>query len=408
MRQFPLAVLAVALTFTWACGGDDDGGSGYDGGMTQNDAGPPADAGPPPDLALETVATGLDQPLLVTSPPGDDRLFVVEKAGIIKIIENGSVLPTPFIDISDLVTFSSAPNEQGLLGLTFHPDYADNGRFFVFYIAQESVEGPNAHVIAEYQVSGDPNVASTTEDRILVVADDRSNHNGGMIDFGPDGYLYIGLGDGGGSNDPDGNGQETATLLGNILRIDVDNGDPYAIPEDNPFAMSPGDEQKEIWHWGLRNPWRWSFDQQTGDMYIGDVGQNAVEEVDFIPAGVGGLNLGWDDMEGDNCRIADCSDFHAPVATYPNPGSASITGGYVYRGSDFPAINGWYFYGDWSSGRVYKLVMSGGEASQQGEITSDLDPGGDIDGLASFGQDASGEVYVVSLYGGTIHRIVVE
>ena len=416
------ACLALAAAPLAACGGDDSGDGDGDGGddTPAHDADPntpdAAVAACTPragtDLTMELVASNLDEPLLVTAPPGDPRLFVVEKAGVIKIIRDGEVLGTPFLDITDRVLWDFAPNEQGLLGLAFHPSYATNGWFYVFYIEA----GTGANVVTRFQVSAeDPDQADVfSEEPILSVPDDRGNHNGGMIDFGPDGYLYIGLGDGGGSNDPDDNGQDLTTLLGNMLRIDVDGGgggEPYGIPDDNPYAGAAGENppQEEIWLSGLRNPWRWSFDRQTGEMYIADVGQGDEEEVDVIPAGQGGLNMGWPLMEGTICRVGDCSAFTAPVAVYDNPDlGRSITGGYVYRGGCAPDLDGWYFYGDWSSERIWKFVYQGGEATELEEVTGELDPGGVIDGLASFGQDSFGEVYVVSLNAGEIYRITVE
>jgi glucose/arabinose dehydrogenase len=231
-----------------------------------------------------------------------------------------------------------------------------------------------------------------------------------MMAFGPnDGYLYIGMGDGGDAGDPNGNGQDKTTLLGDMLRIDVDSDNPYAIPADNPYAAGGG--RGEIWLSGERNPWRWSFDMQNGDMYIGDVGQGETEEVDVIPAGQKGLNLGWNQVEGDHCYSAHpgCTlgDYTAPVATYEHAGNdSSIIGGYVYRGSCFPDIQGWYFYGDYNRTLFWKL--EGRNGANNVDITDQINAEGEVDGLSSFGQDIFGEVYVVSMLGGTIHRIVVE
>jgi glucose/arabinose dehydrogenase len=432
-RSFLFTALFACAAF--ACGGDDDGGGdnpGDDGGGGGGDGGgngvdaavnscAPVSG---TNLALEPVVSGLTDPIFVTSPPGDTRLFVVERGGAIKIVEDGQVTGT-FLDIADRIHGSEVASngERGLLGMTFHPDYAQTGRFFVYYTTENSeVARPDADVVEQYLVSDDPGVADRESDeRILEVPDFAGNHNGGMIAFGPnDGYLYIGIGDGGNADDPNNNGQDRTTLLGDILRIDVDSDNPYAIPADNPLVGQGGGVRGEIWLSGLRNPWRWSFDIANGDMYIGDVGQGTTEEVDVISAGQKGLDLGWDEVEGDECFAdpvtagdpdadGDCvlGNHTGPVAFYRHGGNdASIIGGYVYRGTCFPDIRGWYFYGDWNQTRFWKFEdkTGGGNA----EITDDLDPDGEVSGLSSFGQDIFGEVYVVSMLGGTIHRIVVE
>ena len=422
-------VLALGLT---GCGGDDDaadggdpGGDGADGsddgsdGDGSDDGSPDADAAvgdcspvKGTNLALERVASGFDEPVFVTSPPGDTRLFVVSKHGTISIVKGGKVLPTPFLDIDGRVDSSPEPNEQGLLGLAFHPDYADNGRFFVFFT--EDVEGEDApDVVAEFRVmDGNPDVADPSSEReILTVPDSQPNHNGGMLAFGrEDGYLYIGMGDGGSSDDPGGNGQDLSSLLGDMLRLDVSSTDePYRIPADNPYVGKKGDPtpRGEIYISGLRNPWRWSFDRENGDMYLADVGQNSQEEVNVLPVGQqSGANLGWSAMEGMNCRQAPCDAFNAPEATYQNDGGEAVVGGYVYRGTCFPDIQGWYFYGDYGSERVFKFVYAGGAASEQQEVTKDIDPDSVLDGLSSFGQDAVGELYAVSLRTGEVFHIV--
>jgi glucose/arabinose dehydrogenase len=431
-----LSLLLIATLS--ACGGDDDGdssdGARDDGGGGNGDGGggnnadaavATCDPVAGTDLALAPVASGLNDPVFVTSPPGDTRLFVLERAGVIKIIQDGQVLDTPFLDIEGPVNGADpgTSGERGLLGLAFHPDYNTTGRFFVFYTAAESeVAGPGANVVAQYLVSDDPNLANAeSEERLLEVADFASNHNGGMIAFGPnDGYLYIGMGDGGNGDDPRDSGQDRTGLLGDMLRIDVDGDNPYAIPADNPLVGQGGGVREEIWLSGLRNPWRWSFDMANGDMYIGDVGQDRVEEITVIPAGQKGLDLGWDEVEGGECfddpvteddpdADPDCilGNHKAPVVTYLHNGNQrSVNGGYVYRGSCFPDIVGWYFYGDWITGQIWKFEGPTGANNQ--DVTDDIDPGGIIDGMSSFGQDIFGEVYVVSMYGGTIHRIIVE
>ncbi len=441
-RHRSTMALLAALTLATgpACGDDDGGGSdGADDGSdgadgadgaddgTDDDGGDDGtpDAGPSvseckpqkgTNLALELVAQGagdgFDQPLLVTSPPDDPRLFVVGKHGIISIVKDGRILEQPFLDIDGRVASAPAPNEQGLLGMAFHPDFARNGRFFVFYTRDEGKNPPDR--VAEFTVpKGTPDVADPESERLILQIDDPfSNHNGGMIAFGRnDGYLYIGMGDGGLGDDPDGNGQDKSTLLGDILRIDVSSTDaPYAIPKDNPYVGAGGDPApaEEIWISGVRNPWRWSFDRDTGDMYIGDVGQGAQEEIDVLTvAQQPGANLGWDTMEGTACDDgADCSGFIPPVATYPNPGGAAVIGGYVYRGACFPDLQGRYFYGDYSTETVFTLTYAKGKASEPVDVTKDIDPDSVLDNLSSFGEDAYGELYVVSLGGGAIYRIV--
>jgi glucose/arabinose dehydrogenase len=424
-RAFLFTAL-IACTLP-ACGGDDDGsgdgtdgdgdGSGSDGGGGNPDAAVNSCAPVSgTNLALEPVASGLTDPVFVTSPPGDTRLFVVERGGVIKIIKGGVVLDTPFLDISDRIHGSEVASngERGLLGLAFHPDYAQTGRFFVSYTTEQSdVADPDADVVEQYLVSDDPDLANRdSNERILEVPDPFGNHNGGMMAFGAsDGYLYIGMGDGGDGGDPNNNGQDQTTLLGDMLRIDVDSDNPYAIPADNPLVGQGGGVREEIWLSGLRNPWRWSFDMENGDLYIGDVGQGQTEEVDVIPAGQKGLNLGWNQVEGDHCYSAHpgCTigNYTAPVATYEHGGNdSSIIGGYVYRGTCFPDIQGWYFYGDWNRTQFWKL--EGRNGANNVEITDQINAEGEVDGLSSFGQDIFGEVYVVSMLGGTIHRIVVE
>ncbi|MDX1661786.1 MAG: PQQ-dependent sugar dehydrogenase, partial [Gemmatimonadota bacterium] len=244
-------------------------------------------------VRLERIVEGLDFPLHVTAPSGDPRLFIVEKSGRVRIRKDGALLDEPFLDLSGQV---SGGSEQGLLSIAFHPDYASNGRFFVDYTNRAG----DTRVV-EYRVSNDPDRADPASARtILEVAQPFSNHNGGLVAFGPDGMLYVGLGDGGSGGDPGENGQDRSTLLGTLLRIDVDGGEPYAIPADNPFVDDP-DARGEIWAWGLRNPWRFAFDRSTGDLYIADVGQNRFEEVNAVSGAGKGLNYGWDVVEGDAC-----------------------------------------------------------------------------------------------------------
>lgn len=350
-------------------------------------------------LVLQRVASGFSQPVFVThAGDGSGRLFVVERAGTIRIIANGSVLPEPFLDIRSLVRSSGL--EQGLLGLAFHPRYRDNGRFFVYYTALN-----NDNTIAEYRVSADPNRADLGSARILLaIPDFAANHNGGMLAFGPDGYLYAGTGDGGGAGDPMRNGQNLQSLLGKLLRLDIDRGQPYSIPLDNPF-VGRQDARAEIWAYGLRNPWRFSFDRVTGDLWIGDVGQNEWEEIDLQPAGSrGGENYGWSIMEGAHCfrprEGCDATGLVAPVVEYSlSGGRCAVTGGYVYRGRAYPALTGVYYFGDYCSGQIWALYRDQSGAWQQVELLdTDLR-------ISSFGEDEAGEIYLVGFADGAIYRL---
>jgi glucose/arabinose dehydrogenase len=318
---------------------------------------------------------------------GSGRLFVLEKAGRIRIIENGQLRETPFLDITDRV--GSNGNEQGLLGLAFHPNYQENGHFFVNY-----TDTRGDTVIARFQVSNDPNVADPNSETPLFGYDQPfPNHNGGVMVFGPDGYLYIGSGDGGGAGDPFGNAQNTETMLGKILRVDVDSAEPVAVPPDNPFG-------NEVWAYGLRNPWRISFDRVTEDLYIGDVGQGEWEEIDFLPAGSpGGANFGWDHREGaHDYEGGGPEGMLEPIAEYGHPeGGCSVTGGYVYRGS-IPEWNGIYLYGDYCTGMIWGLLQIDG--GWQNQLLFDLDVT-----ITSFGQDEAGELYLLSDTG-EIFRLV--
>ncbi|CAM2068243.1 PQQ-dependent sugar dehydrogenase [Sulfidibacter corallicola] len=357
-----------------------------------------ARAGEPLELELEQVAT-LSNVVHIANA-GDDRLFLVRRSGTIRILAGDTVLETPFLDIP-----VGSGGERGLLSAAFHPNYAQNGYFFVYY---SNLAGDS--VIARFQVSGDPNVADETSEAILLTIDQpANNHNGGIIKFGPDGYLYIGLGDGGNQNDPDCVAQNLGSPLGKVLRIDVDDNPDnppfHGIPASNPFVGVDG-AREEIWALGLRNPWRFSFDRQTGDFYIADVGQNSLEEVNFQPAAsTGGENYGWDRMEGTNCFEEDpdcpgdaplCNDaaLTLPVAEYSHTIGCSVTGGYVYRGSLAPGLVGRYLYTDWCSGRVWA-------ANRVGEnwVVEELTATTDLPNLnrpTTFGEDADGELYVQS------------
>ncbi len=341
------------------------------------------------------VASGLDNPIGMAAPhDGSGRLFVLEQPGRIRLIRDGSLLEQPFLDISGRV---SCCGERGLLGLAFHPRYPENGFFYVNYTDEN---GDTA--ISRFQVSpDDPNIADrSSEKRLISVDQPYPNHNGGAVVFGPDGFLYLGLGDGGSGGDPHGNSQSTQTLLGKILRIDVDAGDPYAIPADNPFANGGG--LPEVWAYGLRNPWRIAFDRLNGDLYIGDVGQNAYEEIDYLPAGSPfGANFGWNYREGNHPfegnPPADLA-LVEPVAEYSHDQGCSVTGGAVYRGAALPDWQGVYLYGDYCSGLLWGLRRSPDGSWQQGLL---YETGGSI---TSFGEDEAGEVYLVD-YSGTLYRL---
>jgi glucose/arabinose dehydrogenase len=366
----------------------------------------PAQPPPPPastgSYRAVLVQDGLSQPLgLVTAPGDTSRLFIVEKTGAIRIRRSGALLPRPFLDLHARV---SSGSEQGLLGLAFHPAYAQNGRFFVDYT---DVNGDTR--VVEFKVSTNPDSAAADEKEILFVHQPYANHNGGQIVFGPDGKLYIGMGDGGSGGDPQGNGQNLGTLLGKMLRLDVDAGSPYAIPSDNPFVGRTG-AKGEIWSYGLRNPWRFSFDPETRDLWIADVGQDAWEEVDWEPPGHGGRNYGWNRMEGTHCyppgSSCDPSGITLPVAEYGHDVGCSITGGFVYRGADLPELRGTYFYGDYCTGLIRSLRIVGDVPTQPLDWTAALrtQAGGPMQGLSSFGVDSKGELYLI-LLSGSIYRL---
>ena len=378
-----------------------------------------ADAAAAQGIGTELAATGFNEPLYVTAPRGDARLFVLEQnQSDIEIWENGAKLATPFLDLTGL---TSTGGERGLLGLAFHPDYDQNGHFFVDYTRA----GDGATVVARFTVTSDPNVADPASlVQLLVIPQPFSNHNGGCLQFGPDGYLYISTGDGGAANDPDCNAQNPNSLLGKLLRIDVDAVDTtgtYGIPADNPFVGNPG-VLDEIFHTGLRNPWRFSFDRGTGDIYIGDVGQDAREEVSFAALGAAGLDFGWRILEGTLCNgfgacpmslVEGCGD---PIYTPPIlenahagvfGGPCSITGGYVYRGNDIPSLQGTYFWTDVCDPDIFSFEFDGTTVTNQVNRTAELDPPGaaTITSVVSFGEDGFGELYIVE-QGGDIWKIV--
>jgi len=378
-------------------------------------------AEPPGDLFLQQIASGLVNPVDIQSPAdGSGRVFIVERRGTIRVIQDDILQPGFILDIQNKV--DDAGFEQGLLGLAFHPDFTNNGRFFVNYIRDPGAPADRT-VIEEYTVvalNGQEAIGGSSI-TILEIVQDASNHNGGGLAFGPDGYLYIGMGDGGNGNDPPCNAQNMDRLLGKMLRISVDGGgvDPdcglvgnYTIPTSNPFRDGGGGQCDEIWALGLRNPWRWSFDRQTGDMVIGDVGQIAREEISFEPwNSPGGLNFGWKVMEGSVCGTdfpdSDCPvgtppcfdpSYTDPVIDYGRTEGSTVTGGYVYRGPTIAGIQGRYFYADHGSGRIW-ITTPAGQGSWMTEEW--LNTGFSI---ASFGEDEPGELYLADRSGGTIYR----
>jgi glucose/arabinose dehydrogenase len=407
-RLARVLILGTVSLLATACTGGGGGASGPATSAVRSS--PPLSASPteapsPFDptgvrLRLRPFADGLAAPLLLTTAgDGSGRAFVVEQPGRIRIVQNGRLLPSPFLDISGRIV---SGGERGLLGLAFHPDFETNGRFFVDYT------NPNGDtVVAEFHVSADPNVADAGSERALFGVDQpAANHNGGDIVFGPDGYLYVGMGDGGGAGDPDGNGQRLDTLLGKLLRIDVDHrtdASVYAVPPDNPFVDQEG-ARPEIWALGLRNPWRFSFDRDTDDLWIGDVGQGANEEIDHVRGDRAGLNFGWNVMEGRRCYEpnAGCktSGLTLPVAVYDHEHGCSVTGGFVYRGSRWPALQGAYLFSDYCSGTIWSLDAS--RPSARSPVVM-LETGRSI---SSFGEDEAGELYVTDLRNGDVLRIV--
>ncbi len=354
-----------------------------------------------PALTLTSVATNLASPLFVSGAPGDaSKLYVVEQPGAIRIVQNGAVLSPAFLDVSSL---TSDGGERGLLGLAFHPAYASNRRFYVYYTG----DGGRL-VIAEYLRDGDDhNRAEPTASRILrTIEHPAGNHNGGMLAFGPDGFLYLGTGDGGGGGDPDGNGQNPQVKLGKILRIDVDGEN---APPGNLAGADP-----DVWDLGLRNPFRFSFDRATGDLYIGDVGQNAFEEVDVEPNGQGGRNYGWNVMEGFACfrpsSGCDQTGLTLPAVDYPHDNGSdtddcSVIGGYVYRGSAIPALVGRYLHADLCTRRVRSFVWNGSAAVSELDLSDELASIATLGAISSFGEDLNGELYVCDIAGGTVYRI---
>ncbi|MGI8785292.1 MAG: PQQ-dependent sugar dehydrogenase [Acidobacteriota bacterium] len=351
-------------------------------------------------IGLETVVSGLSSPIYVThAGDGSGRLFILEQSGRIRIFKSGQLLATPFLNLTGSI---ESGGEKGLLGLAFHPAFETNRRFFVNYTAR--ISGTLRTFVVEYRASAaNPDVAETTGTAVLDFVQPFDNHNGGMIEFGSDGYLYIATGDGGAGGDPNNNGQSKATLLGKILRIDVDSASPYTVPSDNPFVGEAG-ARSEIWAYGLRNPWRFSFDRLTGRLIAGDVGQNAIEEVDII---VRGGNYGWRIMEGTRCfnPPAGCNTagLRLPIGEYAhteNGGSGSVTGGYVYRGPQATSLKGAYIFGDYVSSRIWVLEEGSNGVWTRTQV---LRPAAVL--ISSFGEDEQGELYVVD-HRGSVSRIL--
>lgn len=353
-----------------------------------------------PELKLVQVASGLESPMLAVAPNGDSRLFIAERAGTIRILRDQSVNPTPFLTIGNVSTCG----EGGLLGLAFHPDYASNGRFFVHYTAPDGDLIQSR--IVEYHAGPTSDVADVVPVRTILTLDQpRCNHNAGSIGFGPDGYLYIPFGDGGKQGDPDGNAQNPHSWLGAVLRIDIDGSAPYAIPAGNPYDGTDG--AAEVWANGLRNPYRSSIDRDTGDLYIGDVGQSSWEEVSVGPAGVAGVNYGWNTVEGNACYPpgagCDASGLTSPAIVYPTGvDGRSVVGGYVYRGAAIPNLAGTYFYADFFSSWIRSFRLVGGVATDRRDWAGALGP---VNSASGFGEDGDGELYVVSITG-SIYKMV--
>ncbi len=355
-------------------------------------------------VSLQPVADGLVKPLFVTNAgDGSGRLFVIDQPGTIEIVADSQKAAAPFLDISDRVR--SEGSEQGLLGLAFSPDYATNGLFYVDYT---DLDGNT--VVSRFKVTADADVADPESEQIILQQQQPfPNHNGGSLVFGPDGMLYIGFGDGGSQGDPNANGQNLDTWLGKILRIDVDPvrtpaGESYLVPADNPFVTT-ANAKPEVFAYGLRNPWRFSFDKVTGDLYIGDVGQNVIEEIDFVPANdLGGHDFGWNIMEGTSCYEADSCDQNGltlPVTEYAHDvGGCSVTGGYVSRGDANQTLQGIYMFADYCSGKLWGL---GRDATGAWVTSNPIETGA---GISSFGQGEDGDLYLTDINSGTVYRIV--
>lgn len=378
---------SVVVLASPACGDDPTG---------------PNDGPLPPGLTLKLdpfVTSGLSSPVFLAQPLNDGRIFVVEQAGRIRVVRDGVLQTTPFLDIAASKVLSGG--ERGLLSVAFHPQYATNRFFYVYYTTRASGALSAGDIVIErYTTTANPEVADPTTARLIITTPHtlQSNHNGGLVAFGPDGMLYAGLGDGGGGGDPYRTGQDQNALLGSLLRIDI-AGNPYTVPPGNPFIGVAG-ARAEIWAKGLRNPWRYAFDAPTGLLYIADVGQGAREEVDVVAATEPGVNYGWSIMEGASCYAATtCNQtgLRLPVVDYTHADGCSITGGYVYRGSAIPGIRGHYFYSDYCSGFLRSFRYDNGAAVDV------KDWGLSMGNVTSFGVDFAGELYVMS--GNTVQKV---
>lgn len=394
----------TSVTETSGAGGDPGASTlPGDGATTSSTQGANPDLGTLERVSLDLVFEGLNQPVAVAAPDGDDRIFVVQRVGVIRIIDsNGTLLDPAFLDLTNEVLAGGI--EQGMLGLDFHPDYANNGRFFVYY-----TDKGGRRQLSEFTVSADdPNIANP-EEKVLFEYEQPPDatdirHYGGNVAFGPDGYLWVSMGDGADSRQQ---AQDPSTPFGTIVRIDVDNGDPYSVPDDNPFVDGGG--LADVWAYGLRNPWRFAIDPVDNLIYVADVGHADQEEVNVVSIDEGGYNFGWSDMEGTRCfHLQDCDpdDYTPPVTTYFHEApegeddavvGLSITGGYVYRGDEIPELQGTYFYSDWVSQWIRGFKFVDGQVTEERDWTDEL--GGPVGSVTSFGLDGHGELYVTTFEG---------
>ncbi len=379
-------------------------------------------------LSSVLIADGYKKPVFITSYPNNAKLlYIVEQAGLIKIINDGKKLSRPFFDINKRVVNPNRPgDERGLLGFAFHPNHTNNGKFYINYM-----DNDGNTIISEFSTNSELRANHKSERIILKLKQPYGNHNGGDIQFGPDGYLYISIGDGGKAGDPLNAGQDLSSLFGKIIRIDIEQK-PYGIPKSNPF-FGQKDKREEIWAWGLRNVWRFSFDKQTGDKYLADVGQNKWEEVNFEPASSkGGLNYGWRIMEANHCydpkENCPTEGLIKPIIEYPNDANhpafafriieelsfsetdvegCSVTGGYVYRGQKIKSMQGQYIFGDYCSGNIWTLKVVNGKAINFKNRTEEINIGGGefTTYISSFGQDSDGEIYIID-YNGGIYKLI--
>ena len=380
------------------------------------------------NLSSVLIADGYKKPVFITSYPNNAKLlYIVEQAGLIKLINDGKKLSRPFFDINKRVVNPNRPgDERGLLGFAFHPNHTNNGKFYINYM-----DNDGNTIISEFSTNSELRANHKSERIILKLKQPYGNHNGGDIQFGPDGYLYISIGDGGKAGDPLNAGQDLSSLFGKIIRIDIEQ-EPYGIPKSNPF-FGQKDKREEIWAWGLRNVWRFSFDKQTGDKYLADVGQNKWEEVNFEPASSkGGLNYGWRIMEANHCydpkENCPTEGLIKPIIEYPNDANhpafafriieelsfsetdvegCSVTGGYVYRGQKIKSMQGQYIFGDYCSGNIWTLKVVNGKAINFKNRTEEINIGGGefTTYISSFGQDSDGEIYIID-YNGGIYKLI--